>query len=88
MRVATLIPFTTIDTAGPSFKVMLGETRVGLLRRAVHGPGYFLKIDGVMWQNTPGARMNVDAGFFAETYCKSKPEAMRRIRHALEGTKP
>lgn len=64
------------------YTVMIGGTKRGRLERAKAGPGFFMYIDGVTFQNAPGARYAQERDFKAPaTYCKTVSKA----KQTLEG---
>lgn len=63
--------------------VYADHKEVGTLARPVHAPksfkGFFLRLDGVTWNNSPGARQTADSGYFDATMVRNTKEAMQRI---------
>jgi len=79
--VITLVDPGVTDTL---HKVVLADDEeVGHIIKATHGQGYFLTLDGVTWNNAPGARYTADAGGGApSTFVKSLRMAINRVeRH-------
>jgi hypothetical protein len=61
--------------------VFADGNEVGHLKRAQHGPGFFLKLDGKTWQNAPGARHTVERDARTEyTYVKTLKQAACRVQ--------
>jgi hypothetical protein len=68
------------------FKDIVADGKhVGYVRKPKHGKGYFVGLDGITWNNAPGARYSADAGGGApETYVTSLPAAKARVIPALK----
>ena len=63
--------------------ILADGIKVGTLTRPVHAPksfkGYFLRLDGVTWNNSPGARQTADSGYFDATMVTSLKQARERV---------
>lgn len=65
--------------------VMLGSERVGYIRKPQFGKGYFLTLDGVTWNNAPGARYTADAGGgHPSTYAKTVKALVARAQEHFD----
>lgn len=81
------MPKVVLGTFGDdgSQPVMLGTQRVGYIRKPQFGKGYFLYLDGVTWNNAPGARFTADAGGgSAATYAKSLKALVERAQEHFD----
>lgn len=59
--------------------------QVGFLKKARFGAGYFLRVDGLKWQNAPGARYPIERDARTDfTFCKTKKEAERKLLRELD----
>lgn len=72
--------------------VIIDGHKVGSLSRPTHAPksfkGYFLRLDGVTWNNSPGARQTADSGYFDATMVTSLKQAKERIlQHYVDAAK-
>lgn len=76
------IEFEEADDTGTR-KVHVNGVIVGDLRRPVWAgkrPGFFLTLDGVTWENAPGARLTADSGGGAKsTFVHNLTTAKERI---------
>lgn len=76
-----VIEFPELNQDDPTYRaVLVGGKQVGTLRKSSFNPRMmYLKLDGVTWNNTPGARYRADAGNFPETPVTTFTQARQRI---------
>jgi len=61
--------------------VLLDGVKVGRITKPQFGKGFFLELDGVTWNNAPGARFVADAGGGApKTYSKNLKDLVARAQ--------
>lgn len=69
------------DLPPDNWYVEIDKQRIGLLKKAQHGPGYFVRVDGIKWQNAPGARYAIERDQRTDfTYAKTRKKAFEIIR--------